>query len=330
VNAKHLVVFSLLMALCSAPVIAEQESTYSAAKVRDAMVSALASIEDAAGLEPAASQAMSGLDDEVVETLFSSMANKEEFITSAQQTVDRIQSARAGLAEGQAGIPKRPLRSLESLAGTPPFPPNYPSGVSYEVILLLGLVDSPDDRCGGPGFEAYEAVLAGAEAALAIGDAACSVAGCDPTGIVCVSVCGAVEAVKLAVLTARIPIDACASHGRGVDSAEIEAGYENGLSTLSDLAAHDANINGDLAAHDANIDGDLAAHDANIDGDLAAHDANIDGDLAAHDARITDQLSTHDSDIKALLADIVANQEEIIKLLKTPQGRRPGWGVDGY
>ena len=45
---------------------------------------------------------------------------------------------------------------------------------------------------------------------------------------------------------------------------------------------------------------------------------------------IHDDLATHDTDIKSLLSEIAANQREIIKLLKTPQGKRPGWNVDGY
>ena len=40
---------------------------------------------------------------------------------------------------------------------------------------------------------------------------------------------------------------------------------------------------------------------------------------------IHDDLATHDTDIKSLLSEIAANQREIIKLLKTPQGKRPGW-----
>ena len=296
-NAKRLVVFSLLVGLCSGPVIAEEESTYSAGEVRQAMVDALAGIEQAAGLLPEASLAISELDDEVVEILFSSMPNQGEFIAASQEIVSRVANARARFAEGKPGILKRQLQSVKRFTGTPPFPPSYPGGINYETILLLGLVDSQDDRCGGPGYEAYEAALAGAEAAMAIGDAACEVAGCDPIVVFCLSICGAVETVGLGVLTARVPIDACAAHGGGVDSAEIEAGYEIGVSIL---------------------------------GDLAAHDASIKSDLAAHDVRITDQLSAHDADIKALLTNVLANQEEIIKLLKTPQGRRPGWGVEGY
>lgn len=62
--------------------------------------------------------------------------------------------------------------------------------------------------------------------------------------------------------------------------------------------------------------------------------------LTAHDTR----LAVHDTDIKAkleqqkgmldqqkvMLEAVLANQKEIIKLLKTPEGRRPGWNVLGY
>jgi hypothetical protein len=34
--------------------------------------------------------------------------------------------------------------------------------------------------------------------------------------------------------------------------------------------------------------------------------------------------------IKDKLNTILANQAEIIKLLKTPEGKRPGWNKDGY
>ena len=162
--------------------------------------------------------------------------------------------------------------------------------------MALGLISSTDERCGGDGLENFESFLAGAKGTLAVAEAACSVAGCDPTGIGCAVVCGAVEITKLAVLAADIPLLACAAHGGNVDSAEIEAGFENTKSTLTDLAAHDA---------------------------------NIDADLAAHDVAVRSELADHDSDVKALLEELLdgqavlrAGQLEIIRLLHTPQGLR--------
>ena len=84
---------------------------------------------------------------------------------------------------------------------------------------------------------------------------------------------------------------------------------------------------------DATIDG------AEIEGaferasNIYDQNVDIDADLAAHDA----DLAAHDADIKALLAKIQesvdANREKldhIIKLLLTPQGRRPGFKKDGF
>jgi hypothetical protein len=57
-----------------------------------------------------------------------------------------------------------------------------------------------------------------------------------------------------------------------------------------------------------------------------------DDELAAHETAITNAVSTHDTEIKEQLT-LIQNQltqqqaqlDEIIKLLTTPQGRRPNW-----
>lgn len=85
-----------------------------------------------------------------------------------------------------------------------------------------------------------------------------------------------------------------------------------------------------LAVHDADIKNAIAQHDEKISGEIASHDQNIAALVTQHDSAIADQLSLHDAEIKELLRQIVANQEETIKLLKTPEGKRPGWNKDGY
>ncbi len=55
---------------------------------------------------------------------------------------------------------------------------------------------------------------------------------------------------------------------------------------------------------------------------LAEHDAAVLSAIAAHDAAISAQLAQHDADIKALLLELREGQQEIIRLLLTPQGRR--------
>lgn len=70
---------------------------------------------------------------------------------------------------------------------------------------------------------------------------------------------------------------------------------------------------------------DATVDEAHLDGAFNRAEDNFNLGLHIHD-----DLDTHDTDIKDLLSEIAANQREIIKLLKTPQGKRPGWNVDGY
>lgn len=340
---KSFIALLLLITFCSGSVIAQENNSPDAEDLRWAMWTAIASIEEAAGLDPEASQAISEIDEEYVETIFSSMANKEEFIASTQQVVERIESAKAAMAKAQAAAQEPLMLPMLSSTSTTPFPPNYPNvGIDFSVAYALGLVDSVDDRCSGEALEEYEAVLAGAEAALAIGDAACQVAGCDPTGIVCASVCGAVEAVKLAVLAAKVPLDACAAHGNAVDSAEIEAGYENTVKTLNNLAEIDTehtqiinkinNISGQVA--NVQTDADSLGIEINaLSGKMDVMDDKING--------LHQKTDVIDEKIEVLTAKVDAMNEQmnarfdaletkmdqrldyIVELLCTPQGLRP-------
>jgi hypothetical protein len=71
---------------------------------------------------------------------------------------------------------------------------------------------------------------------------------------------------------------------------------------------------------------DLSSITVRIDEDdteaLDNHDVAIKEAISDHDAAISSQVSRHDADIKALLVDIKDGQQEIIRLLLTPQGRR--------
>jgi hypothetical protein len=323
---KFLIVLPLLLFVMfySNPVNAQETGAYSPAELRQVMTNVLAGIEKATGSEPKASKAISEISNEAVETIFNSMGDKEKFISAAQQILNRIDSAGAGPTVAAAGVSKAPLR-IQGSSNTTPFPPNYPpeGSVPFAYLSLLGLVQAVDDRCDGEGLEIYKAVLAGAETAMVYADGACKIANAICTATACVpaaclipcipgeALCIATEAANMAVITAKIPIKLCDAQEAAVNSAEIEAGYENGVTTLGALGSQGDTID-------------------NLVNALAAHDANIDGDLAAHDNRIKNQLSTHDTDIKGLLSTILANQAEIIKLLKTPEGRRPGWNKVGY
>jgi len=118
-----------------------------------------------------------------------------------------------------------------------------------------------------------------------------------------------------------------------IDGAEIEGAFER----ASDIYDQNVYIDSDLAAHDSDLDAhdaNLEAHDANLeahDADLVAHTADLvahDADLMAHAA----ELAVHDADIKALLATLQnginenrQRLDQIINLLLTPTGNRPGF-----
>jgi len=106
-----------------------------------------------------------------------------------------------------------------------------------------------------------------------------------------------------------------------IDGAEIEGSYER----ASDIYDQNMDLDADLVAHDANIDADLIAHDANIDADLIAHDANIDADLIQHDTDIKELLENLQGAVdenQRLIKITMSRQQEIMRLLMTPNGRR--------
>lgn len=119
------------------------------------------------------------------------------------------------------------------------------------------------------------------------------------------------------------------AYGAPLIFSEVESSVRAGWTELS-VAVDQENANDLIVKHDVDIKAAIAGLEAGFSAELAAHDANIDSDLVTHDLKIENQLSTHDLDIKGLLSDILANQEEIIKLLKTPEGKRPGWNKEGY
>ena len=301
-NAKRAVVFFLLTSFCSAPVFAKGVGAHDPAEIQMLMSALLYEIEEAVGLEHKASVAIDELDEEGRQILFDSVADKEKFSQDVHAAMQRIQSAKAMSPEPSSGISEV---STLKLAGSMPYTPDYPptDNVSYEVARTFGLTSSPDQRCSGSGLETYRTVALTAKETIDRADAACELAGCDPIVVFCLSICGAVESVKLAIYVANIPLDACEAHDANVNAAEIEAGFENTVSILKDLGAHAT---------------DLDNHDQNL--------MNHDTRLVNHD----DHLTTHDTDVKAMLTGVLGNQKEIIKLLKTPPGRRPGWKKEGY
>jgi hypothetical protein len=317
----------LLMLLPSLPALAAGDAApLRGAELQQAMYDLLVVIEKAGGMDSTASDGFYWNSPDV-EMALEAIPNKDQFVEASAEIVKRSQAARIAGRNGEA---QGPVAVAES--GTASFPPNYPdtsTDLDYLLLHPLGLVSSRSTRCSGSGFAYYKAALAGANISLTAAQLACDASGCDPTGIICISVCGATKIVQAGYLVAKAPVDACDSWDAKLDAAENEAAYRNSASLLADLSAHDARIVAMLSnqgnASDE-ISAAIAAHDASVKALLAQLDAY----MRTHDAK----LLKHDAEIKLLLdrmlTGVVTNQMEIIKLLKTPEGRRPGWGKEGY
>lgn len=239
--------------------------------------------------------------------------------------------------------------AMNNPLGSQPFSPNYPfPDANYAVLVAFGLVTAGDftHRSNGVGFigiaipndpnnvlgwVAYRIALTAYAAFVRVAQLGCTAVAGVPaleTGT-----CAAYAGFQGLLDLVSIPLNAADAWDAQIDSAEMQAGYENGVTLLNSFDTQDATLDKlvtDLQSHDVNIDGDLQAHDTRVNNQVSTHDTDIKASLSGHDNRIKTQLGTHDTEIKALLATIVANQVEIIKLLKTPEGKRPGWGSEGY
>ena len=191
------------------------------------MYNLLYEIELTAGLDHRASTNMQNLTKEDIQNIYGNITNPEQYIESIKKTLLLIQ---------QTGTTAAAQVPFTTASGTTA---NYPSpnNMSYIIASGLGLVNSTNERCEESKLEYYVAALDGARETLFYADRACSIAGCDPTGIGCAAVCGATEVVNAAFHIAEIPIIACKNINDNIDSAEIEAAYDNSLSAANDSSA---------------------------------------------------------------------------------------------
>jgi len=130
-----------------------------------------------------------------------------------------------------------------------------------------------------------------------------------------------------AMINAKIAVGVAKTAWAGVEVAcglDAVALASGGLGTVACAAAAVA-VAGAEEVVDAMLRCDATVDEAHLDAAFKRAENNF--ILGTH---IHDNLDTHDTDIKELLSEIAANQREIIKLLKTPQGQRPGWNMEGY
>lgn len=304
---------------------------------------------------------------EVLEVLRDSMSNPGELALS----VDRLEAA---MVDAQVGTAAPSALQALALLSTdqinrgdpdpldPPKPayPESPGGVgpynTFTATLsgLGALVDSDgdsrlnDERCGAD----YEADLQIGYSAIGSLDAI--LAGCSALPPGAEDVCFGVAAITAGTAFGfQIAISQCALQDALVDSAEIEAAFENTViifdklaevqgtvnSSSSVLSAHAAELSSgiDLLAnllrmtltqigeHDTAIKNALAAHDGEVKAVLTVHDTDIKNVIGAHDAAVQSRLEDVQSGVDTnteLLQVVLERQLEVIRLLHTPQGQR--------
>lgn len=292
------------------------------------------------------------------ELIYEWVPDKNEFIDATESM--RFLADSAGRIDPlqRESLKSSDRKSMESkaLLAAQSFVPAYPAGGNYNTYTAtlpgLGLqVDSADigtetgttlnnERCdtnGEAGAWIAHAVLV---IAADVGNTACSATPspfepttCIPAGV-----------LNAAVSASEIVLNQCAFQTGLVDSAEIEAGFENSVEVIGTVNNIDVMVNDEtnftddveLNAHDTGIKTVMSTHDTDMKSVLSTHDTDIKSAVSTHDTDIKTALSTHDTDIKALLANVqagvdengvkldllLARQLEVIRLLHTPEGRR--------
>ncbi len=103
-----------------------------------------------------------------------------------------------------------------------------------------------------------------------------------------------------------------------VDGAEIEAAYENTRTILNEVNEISAIFDDETNFID---DDELAIHETAIKSAIATNGMETRGAISTHDKEIKAQLAV----INKKLSEQQAQLDEIIRLLNTPQGKRPSW-----
>jgi hypothetical protein len=276
------------------------------------------------------------MSDEEFQALYDSFVDPDAFIAITQQIM-----APAGKSQAQ---PHASISGAQAaLAATPLYPPAYPSGSTYDVWVAtlpgLGLLSDTngdgslaDERCssdGEAGIGIAEGVLV---AAAIVGDVACNsivvVLG-EGTNL---PACIAAGILHEAVLANDIVAAQTSSQDGFVDSAEIEAAYENSKiiagqadGIVTQLATHDTDIKNALATHDTDIKNELATHDTDIKNALATHDADMKAALQAHHVAVINLITANQAqsvkiEIEKALADTNDNKRLSYFYLPQAQG----------
>lgn len=253
-------VILMLGAIFNPPPVAAQTGAMSAAEFREKFTAYALWLDNNTSPNQNLAMRVQAMSDEEFQVFYDSFADPATFISITEQIM---------MPAVQTEFLVGPQNSIQQNPQTAPnlFIPDYPFGWDYNnwIATLPGMnllhdVDGDgyvNDRCTANG-EAQIAIAGSTlKAAAIIADIACSA---DPTKLSCGAALLADEAVHANDIVAL----QCSSQGGSVDSAEIEATYENSVVISNQVSTHDTEIKALFAANHSEVLNLLAKNQAQL------------------------------------------------------------------
>ncbi len=206
---------------------------------------------------------------------------------------ERLAAAVDAMATGLGGERRGPSITERVIVGTndAEFTPGYPSGPNYDVFTatlpILGAISDSDgdgqlndERCTDQYEAGLQIGLAVAAVANSIAQGACAIAGADPTGIATAIACAISTTTSNVQVAIEIAIAQCDFQSGAVDSAELQAAYENSRILVQALTCQTvASLSRGHGCDGADEDCDLVADECGED--VFAPALTITGNMAA-------------------------------------------------
>lgn len=256
------------------------------------------------------------------------LPNPEQYLASIRSLGRGRTAAPAPHGPNGPDVPERQRVRADSTrvssAATALFDPDYApilnadgSDSTYREVFLNplfqdGYISSSSantERCDWNTSADLTRTLTATQIAANIAQAVCTIAACDPTGIVCASVCGPYSVAVAALESLQLLAKACEEHEAGVNGAEIQAAYENTkiiagqvddvIDTVDQVQSATTSLQSSLSAHDAAIQNAISVHDGTIKDAIANHDAAVTSQISVHDATVDATIDTHNTTILA-------------------------------
>lgn len=235
---------------------------------------------------------ISELTDEQLLTLHSAIPNWDNFLYGTNSVISLCR-ATDKLATYTAESSDKVLAAISEVS----YSPDYPAGGNYDTFIAtlpgLGLLDNgKTNRTDANGVAGAWIAIETLKVAAIIAQGVCDAAPSGDIVFTNVVLCPPSAVAWEAVQSTQIVLDQTGFQDSLIDSAEIEATYENSKTIITNTF-------------------------------------DIYNDLQQHDENITNQIQQHDADIKAKLdllngkIDVLLSRQlEIVRLLATPQGQR--------